>query len=63
LSTLNLFSAQDADDGRNLKGGPMPTHLEVIRLNLEYYRKQAEPEISETNRAGKRKAKVLASNV
>jgi len=25
----------------NLKGGRMPTHSEVVRLNLEYYRKQA----------------------
>src|SRR5215831_4563485 len=25
----------------NLKGGKVPTHSEVVRLNLEYYRKQA----------------------
>jgi hypothetical protein len=37
----NLLSAHEADDGRDLKGGRMPTHSEVVRLNLEYYRKQA----------------------
>src|SRR4029079_4922884 len=33
--------ARYADDGRDLKGGRMTTHPEVVRLNLKYYRKQA----------------------
>jgi hypothetical protein len=38
---LDLLSARYADDGHDLKGGRMPTHSDVVRLNLEYYRKQA----------------------
>jgi ankyrin repeat protein len=38
---LDLLSARYADDGHDLKGGRMPTHSEVVRHNLEFYRKQA----------------------
>jgi hypothetical protein len=37
----NLLSARYADDGRKSKGGRMPANSEAIRLNLDYYRKQA----------------------
>jgi ankyrin repeat protein len=37
--------------GAILKGGRMPTHSEVVRLNLEYYRKQAKA-LLKTAKAG-----------
>jgi hypothetical protein len=52
---LDLLSARYADDGHDLKGGRMPTHSEVVRHNLEFYRKQAKA-LLRASKAGDSKA-------
>jgi ankyrin repeat protein len=55
LQLLDLLSARYADDGHDLKGGRMPTQSAVVRLNLEYYRRQAKA-LLRAGKAGQAKA-------